>query len=276
MGIKLFKNITPGLRNSSVIDFSNVDSVEPYKPLCSSIKKKGGRNNTGRITVRHRGGGVKRLYRLVDFKRNYKQGIPGKIEFVEYDPNRTSFIARILYKDGERRYILCPDNVKKGDVIISGELVDIKPGNSMPLKNMPTGTIVHNVEMFPGKGGQIARSAGSSCQLAGKVGRYIQLKMPSGELRKVLADCYATIGVVSNLDNSNRKLGKAGKKRWLGVRPTVRGVAMNPVDHPHGGGEGRTSGGRHPVSPWSVPTKGYKTRKNKRTSSMIITSRKKK
>ena len=275
MGIRNFKGITPGLRNSSVVDYSVLDKVKPCKSLTATIKKTAGRNNLGRITVRHRGGGAKRHYRLIDFKRN-KMGINGKVETVEYDPNRTAFIAKVLYTDGERRYILSPDGLKKGDAVIADELTDVKPGNAMLLKNMPLGTIVHNVEMKPGKGGQLARSAGTSCQLAGKTGAYVQLKMPSGELRKIPSVCLATIGSVSNQDHSNRKLGKAGRKRWLGIRPTVRGVAMNPVDHPHGGGEGRTSGGRHPVSPWALPTKGYKTRRNKRTQKMIITPRKKK
>lgn len=275
MGIRIFKGITPGLRNSSVVDYSGLDKVKPCKSLTASVKKHSGRNNLGRITVRHRGGGARRHYRLIDFKRN-KVGVAGKVEYIEYDPNRTAFIARILYTDGERRYILAPDGLKKGDAVIADQVTDVKPGNAMMLKNIPLGTMVHNVEMKPGKGGQLARSAGSSCQLAGKTGAYAQLKMPSGELRKIPIVCLATIGSVSNQDHSNRKLGKAGRKRWLGIRPTVRGVAMNPVDHPHGGGEGRTSGGRHPVSPWALPTKGYKTRKNKRTQKMIITPRKKK
>jgi large subunit ribosomal protein L2 len=274
MGIKTYKGITPGLRNSSVVDYSCLDKVKAHKPLLKILKTNSGRNNNGRITVRHRGGGAKRLYRIVDFKRN-KNDIVGKVEYVEYDPNRTAFLARILYADGERRYIICPDGLKKNDQIVSGEHTDVKPGNAMKLKNIPLGTIVHNVELKPGKGAQIARSAGSSCRLAGRLGAYVQLKMPSGELRKIPADCLATVGIVSNVDHFNRKLGKAGRKRWLGIRPTVRGVAMNPVDHPHGGGEGRTSGGRHPVSPWAVPTKGFKTRKNKRTQKMIITPRKK-
>lgn len=275
MGIKNYKSITPGLRNSSVVDYSHLDKVKPERSLTAQLKKNSGRNNLGRITVRHRGGGAKRSYRIIDFKRD-KKGIVGKVESVEYDPNRTAFIAKVLYSDGERRYILSPDGLKKGHIIVSDEAVDVRPGNTMCLKNIPLGTIIHNVEMKPGKGGQISRSAGSSCQLAGKTGDYVQLKMPSGELRRIPSTCLATIGVVSNQDHSNRKLGKAGKKRWLGIRPTVRGVAMNPVDHPHGGGEGRTSGGRHPVSPWALPTKGYKTRKNKRTQKMIITPRKKK
>ena len=275
MGIKHYKSITPGLRNSSVVDYSGLDKVKPEKSLTTELKKHAGRNNLGRITVRHRGGGAKRAYRIIDFKRD-KKGIVGRVESVEYDPNRTAFIAKIVYKDGERRYILAPDGLKKDANIIADEVTDVHPGNTMLLKNIPLGTVIHNVEMKPGKGGQVSRSAGSSCQLAGKTGDYVQVKMPSGELRKVPSICCATIGSVSNQDHSNRKIGKAGRKRWLGIRPTVRGVAMNPVDHPHGGGEGRTSGGRHPVSPWAMPTKGYKTRKNKRTQKMIITPRKKK
>ncbi len=274
MGIKIYKSITPGLRNSSIVDYSGLDKVRPEKSLTVNLKKHGGRNNLGRITVRHQGGGAKRAYRIIDFRRD-KTGIVGKVESVEYDPNRTAFIAKILYPDGERRYILAPDGLEKGSSVVSDVLTDVQPGNTMLLKNIPLGTVIHNVEMKPGKGGQISRSAGSSCQLAGKTGDYVQIKMPSGELRKVPSNCLATIGSVSNQDHSNRKIGKAGRKRWLGIRPTVRGVAMNPVDHPHGGGEGRTSGGRHPVSPWALPTKGYKTRNNKRTQKMIITSRKK-
>ena len=274
MGIKLFKGRTPGQRGMAIVDYSHLDKVEPFKPLVSSLKNKSGRNNNGRITVRHRGGRVKRAYRLIDFKRN-KLNISGRVEYLEYDPNRTAFIARILYKDGERRYIIQPDGLKKGDHVIASEKADIKPGNALPLKYIPVGTIIHNVEMKPGKGGQLARSAGNSCQLAGRNEGYAQIKLPSGELRKVPENCFATIGVVSNSDHGNTKLGKAGKSRKLGIRPTVRGVAMNPVDHPHGGGEGRTSGGRHPVTPWAVPTKGHKTRKNKRTSKLIIKRRKK-
>lgn len=274
MGIKIYKSITPGLRDSSVVDYSGLDKVRPEKSLTVNLKKHSGRNNLGRITVRHQGGGAKRAYRIIDFRRD-KTGILGKVESLEYDPNRTAFIAKILYADGERRYILAPDGLEKGKFVVSDTLTDVQPGNAMLLKNIPLGTVIHNVEMKPGKGGQISRSAGSSCQLAGKTGDYVQIKMPSGELRKVPSNCLATIGSVSNQDHSNRKIGKAGRKRWLGIRPTVRGVAMNPVDHPHGGGEGRTSGGRHPVSPWALPTKGYKTRNNKRTQKMIITSRKK-
>ncbi|MEL6846115.1 MAG: 50S ribosomal protein L2, partial [Bacteroidota bacterium] len=218
---------------------------------------------------------VRRHYRIIDFKRN-KVGVAGKVEYIEYDPNRTAFIARILYSDGERRYILAPDGLKKGDQVLVAEKVDVKPGNATALKNLPLGTAVHNIEMKAGKGGQMARSAGASAQLIGRVDGYAQLKLPSGEMRRVREECIATIGVVSNSDHFNVDLGKAGRKRWKGIRPTVRGVAMNPVDHPHGGGEGRTSGGRHPVSPWAVPTKGHKTRHNKRTDRDIIRRRNKK
>ena len=272
MSIKLYNGTTPSLRNTIGVDYTHLDKVKPEKSLSGCKKKSGGRNNRGRITVRHRGGEGRHVYRKIDFKRN-KFDITAKVETIEYDPNRTSFIAKLLYADGERRYIICPAGLKKGDQVISSEKVDVKPGNCMPLKNIPSGTMIYNIEMRPGKGAQIARSAGCSCQLAGKTGDYVQLKMPSGELRKIPANCLATIGEVGNADHANKKLGKAGRKRWMGVRPTVRGVAMNPVDHPHGGGEGRTSGGRHPVSPWAMPTKGFKTRKNKRTDKMIIKRR---
>lgn len=275
MGIKVYKATSAGRRGMSVVDYSGLDKVEPLKSQLATRHQKSGRNNKGRITVRHRGGGAKRSYRIIDFKR-MKKDIPGKVEYIEYDPNRTAFIARILYKDGERRYILCPDGLKKGDSVLSGSEIDIRIGNTLPLKNIPVGTMVHNVELRPGKGGQLSRAAGSFCQIAGRAGAYIQLKMPSGELRKIPETCLATVGVVSNLDNGNTNLGKAGKSRYLGKRPTVRGVAMNPVDHPHGGGEGRTSGGRHPVTPWAVSTKGHKTRNNKRTDKYIISRRKKK
>ena len=273
MAIKLFKPTSPARRGASGVSYDGLDKVEPYKPLIKAISQKAGRNNTGRITVRHRGGGNRKHYRMIDFKRN-KIGVEGRVEYLEYDPNRTAFIARILYKDGERRYILAPQGLKKGDAIIADKKVDVQPGNSMPLSNIPLGTFVHNIEMKIGKGGQMARSAGSFAQLIGRVDKYAQLKLPSGEMRRVREECIATIGQVSNSDHFNVKLGKAGRMRWKGVRPTVRGVAMNPVDHPHGGGEGRTSGGRHPVSPWAVPTKGHKTRNNKRTDKDIIRRRK--
>jgi large subunit ribosomal protein L2 len=248
---------------------------KPYAPLLEKKSKTGGRNNNGRITTRHVGGGHKQHYRTIDFKRN-KDGIPAKIERLEYDPNRSANIALVLYKDGERRYIIAPGGVKAGAELMSGADAPIKQGNCLPLRNIPVGTTVHCVEMKAGKGAQIARSAGTSVQLVAREGAYATLRLRSGEMRKVHADCRATIGVVSNGEHSLRKLGKAGATRWRGVRPTVRGVVMNPVDHPHGGGEGRTSGGRHPVTPWGVPTKGYKTRSNKRTDKMIVRRRNKK
>jgi len=248
---------------------------DPYAPLLEKKSKTGGRNNRGRITTRHKGGGHKQHYRIIDFKRN-KDAIPCTVERLEYDPNRSPFIALLLFADGERRYILAPQDVKVGDSLLSGADAPIKTGNCLPLRNIPVGTTVHAIELKPGKGAQLARSAGTSVQLVAREGAHATLRLRSGEMRKVLADCRATIGTVSNPEHSLRKLGKAGASRWRGVRPTVRGVAMNPVDHPHGGGEGRTSGGRHPVSPWGVPTKGYKTRKNKRTDSMIVRRRNKK
>lgn len=258
------KVVTPGLYKG-----------RPHSALVSSQSKTGGRNNHGRITTRHRGGGHKQLYRTIDFKRD-KTGVPARVERIEYDPNRSAHIALLLYTDGERRYILAPKGVQAGAEIRSGSDAPIKPGNAMPMQNIPVGTLVHNVEMKLGKGGQIARSAGSSVQLVAREGDYATLRLRSGEMRKVLSACYATIGEVGNSEHSLRSLGKAGAKRWRGVRPTVRGVAMNPVDHPHGGGEGRTSGGRHPVSPWGTPTKGYRTRSNKRTDKMIVRHRKRK
>jgi len=248
------------------------------KPLGSLVEKKtksGGRNNNGRITVRHQGGGHKQRYRVIDFKRD-KDGIPGVVERLEYDPNRSAHLALVKYADGERRYILAPKGVEAGTAVVSGEDAPIKPGNALPLKSIPVGTMVHNIEMKPGKGGQLVRSAGGAAQLAAREGAYATVRLRSGEARRVHVDCRATIGEVGHGEHNLRKLGKAGAKRWRGVRPTVRGVAMNPVDHPHGGGEGRTSGGRHPVSPWGTPTKGYKTRANKRTDGMIVRRRKKK
>jgi large subunit ribosomal protein L2 len=246
----------------------------PYEPLLEKQSKNSGRNNNGRITVRHRGGGAKQRYRIIDFKRN-KDDIAAKVERIEYDPNRTAHIALLLFVDGERRYIIASEGMKEGYEVMSGETAPIKAGNCMPLRNMPLGTTVHCVEMKPGKGAQMARSAGASVQLVAREGNHATLRMRSGEMRKVLADCRATIGEVGNGEHALRSLGKAGAKRWRGVRPTVRGVAMNPVDHPHGGGEGRTSGGRHPVTPWGVPTKGYKTRKNKRSDNLIVRKRQK-
>ncbi len=272
MPIVKCKPTSPGRR--FVVKVVNPDLYKgrPYAPLVEKKIQKAGRNNQGRITTRHRGGGHKKLYRIIDFKRN-KDGVPGRVERLEYDPNRSAHIALVLYADGERRYILAPKGVKVGDPIQSGLDAPIKPGNALPLRNIPVGTLVHNVEMRPGKGGQIARSAGTSAQLIAKEGPHAMLRLRSGEIRKVPADCRATIGEVGNAEHNLRSLGKAGASRWRGRRPTVRGVAMNPVDHPHGGGEGRTSGGRHPVSPWGMPTKGYKTRKNKRTDKMIVRRR---
>jgi large subunit ribosomal protein L2 len=247
----------------------------PHKPLLENQTRNGGRNNNGRITTRHIGGGHKQHYRIIDFKR-IKDGIPAEVERLEYDPNRTAHIALLKYSDGERRYIIAPRGVKPGDQVLSGEGAPIKVGNTLPLRNIPVGSVLHCVELKPGKGAQLARSAGASVQLVAREGRHATLRLRSGEMRKVLVDCRATLGEVSNSEHSLRKLGKAGAARWRGVRPTVRGVAMNPVDHPHGGGEGRTSGGRHPVSPWGTPTKGYKTRKNKRTDNLIVRRRGKK
>jgi large subunit ribosomal protein L2 len=248
---------------------------EPYAPLLEKQSKSGGRNNNGRITTRHIGGGHKQHYRLIDFKRN-KDGIPATVERLEYDPNRTANIALVCYADGERRYIIAPKGIKAGDMVESGNASSIKPGNALPIRNIPVGSTIHCVELKPGKGAQLARSAGTSAQLVAREGAYATLRLRSGEMRRVLSECRATLGEVSNSEHSLRSLGKAGASRWRGKRPTVRGVAMNPVDHPHGGGEGRTSGGRHPVSPWGTPTKGYKTRSNKRTDNMIVRRRNKK
>jgi large subunit ribosomal protein L2 len=245
----------------------------PHEPLLERKSKNGGRNNAGRITTRHRGGGHKQRYRIIDFKRT-KDGIPARVERLEYDPNRSAHIALLLYADGERRYIIAPRGVNVGDELMSGALAPIRPGNALQLRNIPVGSTVHCVEMKPGKGAQIARSAGTSAQLVAREGAFASLRLRSGEMRRIPIDCRATVGEVGNQEHGLRSLGKAGATRWRGVRPTVRGVAMNPVDHPHGGGEGRTSGGRHPVSPWGVPTKGHKTRSNKRTSAMIIRRRK--
>ncbi len=246
---------------------------EPHAPLLAPKSKNGGRNNNGRITVRHQGGGHKQHYRLIDFKRQ-KEGVPGKVERLEYDPNRSANIALVLYRDGERRYIIAPKGVKQGSEIAAGEGASIKPGHAMALKDIPVGTLVHCIELKPGRGAQMVRSAGGYAQITGRESKYVILRLRSGEMRKVLSVCRATVGEIGNAEHNLRSLGKAGAKRWRGVRPTVRGVAMNPVDHPHGGGEGRTSGGRHPVSPWGVPTKGYKTRRNKRSDKLIIRARK--
>lgn len=274
MSLKTFNPVTPTQRHAVLVGREELWKGKPVKELTIGQSKAGGRNNRGRITTRHQGGGHKQSYRLIDFKRN-KFNVEATIERLEYDPNRTSFIALIKYDDGELAYILAPQRVSVGDKIVAGDKVDVKPGNAMPLKNIPAGTLVHNIEMKPGKGGQLARSAGSYAQLAGKDGGYAQLKLRSGELRLVAAECMATIGAVSNPDHQNVKIGKAGRSRWLGIRPTVRGVAMNPVDHPHGGGEGKTSGGRHPVTPWGLKTKGKKTRSRKKSNKMILRSRSK-
>jgi large subunit ribosomal protein L2 len=272
MAVIKCKPTSPGRRFVIKVVNPELHKGKPYAPLLTPKPKTGGRNNKGRITRRHAGGGHKQQYRIIDFKRN-KDGIPAKVERLEYDPNRSATIALMLYSDGERKYIIAPANVSAGDVLSSGEDAPIKVGNCLPLRNIPLGSTVHCVEMKPGKGAQIARSAGTSSQLVAREGAYATLRLRSGEMRKVLSECRATVGEVSNSEHSLRSLGKAGAKRWRGVRPTVRGVAMNPVDHPHGGGEGRTSGGRHPVSPWGTPTKGYKTRTNKRTNNMIVRRR---
>ena len=272
MAIVKAKPTSPGRRHVVRVVHADLHKGAPYAPLLEKKSKSGGRNNNGRITTRHIGGGHKQHYRLIDFKRN-KDGIPATIERLEYDPNRSANIALVLYADGERRYIIAPKGVSAGDPIMSGDAAPIKPGNTLPLRNITVGSVVHCIEMKPGKGAQIARSAGTSAQLVAREGQYVTLRLRSGEMRKILSECRATLGEVSNSEHSLRKLGKAGAKRWRGVRPTVRGVAMNPVDHPHGGGEGRTSGGRHPVSPWGMPTKGYKTRKNKRTNKLIVRKR---
>ncbi|MAG76568.1 MAG: 50S ribosomal protein L2 [Colwelliaceae bacterium] len=272
MAVVKCKPTSPGRRHVVKVVNPDLYKGKPYAPLLEKNSKSGGRNNTGRITVRHVGGGHKHHYRVIDFKRT-KDGIPAKVERLEYDPNRSANIALVLYADGERRYILAPKGVKTGDSIQSGVDAPIKAGNTLPLRNMPLGSVIHAIELKPGKGAQIARAAGTYAQLVAKDGAYVTLRLRSGEMRKVEAECRATLGEIGNAEHMLRSLGKAGASRWRGVRPTVRGVAMNPVDHPHGGGEGRTSGGRHPVSPWGVPTKGYKTRKNKRTDKFIVRRR---
>jgi len=275
MAIVKCKPTSPGRRHVVKVVNNELHKGKPYAPLLESKSKSGGRNNGGRITVRHIGGGHKQHYRLVDFKRN-KDGIPAKVERLEYDPNRSANIALVLYADGERRYILAPKGLTAGDVIQSGDDSPIKVGNTLPMRNIPVGTTVHAVEMKPAKGAQIARSAGAYSQIIARDGAYVTLRLRSGEMRKISTECRATIGEVGNAEHMLRQLGKAGATRWRGVRPTVRGVVMNPVDHPHGGGEGKTSGGRHPVSPWGMPTKGYKTRKNKSTDQYIVRRRNKK
>ena len=272
MALKQFKPTSPGRRGLVLVDKSDLHKGGPIKSLVEGLTKSGGRGGGGRIAVRFRGGGAKRLYRKVDFKRR-KFDMPATVERLEYDPNRTAFIALIKYEDGELAYILAPQRLKAGDVVVAAEKADVKPGNAMPLRGMPIGTIIHNVELKPLKGGQIARSAGAYAQLVGRDAGYAQIRLNSGELRMVQDSCMATVGAVSNQDHMNQVLGKAGRKRHMGFRPHVRGVVMNPVDHPHGGGEGRTSGGRHPVTPWGKPTKGSKTRSNKTTDKYIIRSR---
>ena len=264
---------SPGRRGLVQVTSPALHKGAPYEPLLEKQSRKSGRNNRGRITVRHRGGGARQRYRRIDFKRN-KDGIAARVERIEYDPNRSAHIALLLYADGERRYIIAADGIATGDTLYSGVQADIKPGNCMPLKSIPMGSTVHCIELKPGKGAQLARSAGANVQLVAREGAQATLRLRSGEMRKVSIDCRATIGAVSNSEHSLRQLGKAGARRWRGIRPTVRGVAMNPVDHPHGGGEGRSSGGRHPVTPWGRPTKGYKTRRNKRTNNLIVRKRK--
>ena len=272
MALKTFKPTTPGQRQLVIVDRSDLYKGKPVKALTEGKNGTGGRNNNGRITVRFRGGGHKKAYRTIDFRRK-KHDQPARVERIEYDPNRTGYIALVKYQDGELAYILCPQRLAEGDTVVAGEHVDVKPGNAMPVGNMPIGTIVHNVEIKIGKGGQIARSAGTYAQIVGRDQDYVILRLKSDEQRLVHGRCMGTVGAVSNPDHMNISIGKAGRKRWLGRRPHNRGVAMNPVDHPHGGGEGRTSGGRHPVTPWGFPTKGKKTRNNKRTSKFIISSR---
>ncbi len=272
MGIRIYKPTSPGRRFMSVADFSEVTTEKAYKPLCVPLRKRGGRNNAGRVTVWKRGGGNKRLYRIIDFKRD-KFGVPATVETIEYDPNRTARIALLRYADGERRYILAPSGIKVGEQVMSGPEAEIKTGNALPLRNMPLGTFIHNIELRPGQGGRLVRSAGAQAQLVAKDERYAQIKLGSGEVRLVPIDCMATIGQVSNVEHENVNYGKAGRRRWLGRRPSVRGVAMNPIDHPLGGGEGRSSGGRPACSPWGRP-EGVRTRKNPRTDRFIIKRRK--
>ena len=272
MALKSYSPSTPGRRGLISIDRSGLWKGAPEKSLTEGLTKKGGRNNFGRITARRRGGGNKRRYRVVDFRRT-KRDVPAKVERIEYDPNRSAFIALVRYEDGELSYILAPQRLGVGDTVVAAAKADVKPGNAMPLSAVPVGTIVHNVELKAGRGGQMARAAGSYVQLVGRDGGYALLRLSSGEVRMVRGECMATVGAVSNPDNANTKLGKAGRKRWMGKRPAVRGVAMNPIDHPHGGGEGRTSGGRHPVTPWGKPTKGARTRHNKKTDGLIVRHR---
>lgn len=275
MGIKTYRPYTETRRFQTGLTFDEITQVGPHKALLEPKSRISGRNNTGRLSIRHRGGGHKRQYRVVDFKRD-KAGVAAKVATIEYDPNRSAFIALLHYADGEKRYILYPHGLKVGDRVVSGPDADIVAGNALPLKHIPAGTVIHNIELRLGKGGQLVRSAGGSAQLLSKDAEYAQIRLPSGEVRKVHLDCMASIGQIGNLDHENVALGKAGRRRWMGIRPTVRGVVMNPVDHPHGGGEGKTSGGRHPVTPWGVPTRGYKTRNNKQTDRFIVKRREKK
>jgi large subunit ribosomal protein L2 len=273
MAVRSYKPTSPGRRFQTVSTFEEITSVIPERSLLRPLKKTGGRNNLGRVTSRHRGGGHKRRYRVIDFKRT-KDGVPAKVASIEYDPNRSARVALLHYVDGEKRYILAPAGLRVGDTVMSGPQADIRPGNTLALQDMPLGMTIHNVELHPGKGGQLVRGAGTAAQLMAREGQYAQIRLASGEMRLVQSICRATIGQVGNTDHENISVGKAGRSRWLGRRPRVRGVAMNPVDHPHGGGEGKTSGGRHPVTPWGVPTKGYKTRRNKRTGKYILRRRK--
>jgi len=275
MPVKKYKPTSPASRQKTTLVFEGIASKRPERALTRPIKRTGGRNNKGRVTSRWIGGGHKRLYRVIDFKRG-KRDIPARVAAIEYDPNRSANIALLNYVDGEKRYILSPLDLGVGDTVVAGEAVDIKPGNALPLKSIPLGTFVHNIEMKPGKGGSMARSAGAYAQLMAKEGKYASLKLPSSEVRRVLQECYATVGQVGNIDHENVTLGKAGRSRWLGRLPRVRGVAMNPVDHPHGGGEGRSKGGNHPTSPWGMPTKGYKTRRRKPSDKYIVTRRRRK
>ncbi len=275
MAVKKYKPTSPARRGMSIVVDEQLSKGRPERSLLKKLNRSGGRNSYGRITARHRGGGHKRKYRVIDFRRN-KFAVPAKVASIEYDPNRSARIALLHYLDGEKRYIIAPHGLNVGDMVVSDEVTDVKPGNSMPLKNIPLGTLIHNIEMRPGKGGQIVRSAGTAAQLMAKEGKYAQIRLPSGEVRMILNTCRATIGQVGNLDHENISIGKAGRSRWMGRRPHVRGVAMNPVDHPMGGGEGRSSGGRHPCSPWGWPTKGYRTRRKKPSDAFIVRRRYKK
>ncbi len=275
MGIKTYRPVTPAMRHRTGNTYEDLTTDKPYKPLLESYPKSGGRDSRGRLAIRNRGGGHKRLYRMLDFRRD-KIDIPGTIETIEYDPNRSAFISLVKYRDGERRYIISPLNMKVGqEIVSSNQQVDIIPGNAMPLRFIPLGTVIHNLELRPGKGGQVAKAAGAGAQILAKEGDYAQIRMPSSEIRRVHLNCRATVGQIGNLDHQNIDVGKAGRSRWLGWRPHVRGTAMNPIDHPHGGGEGRAKGGRHPVSPEGIPTKGFKTRQNKRTQMFIVRRRSK-